>query len=110
MRTVIMKITYSSDGMSMSMSTGPTQILTEGSQMYEDFPVGSLLDSHFALPRAKKPNNSNKRKMMMPGIGEIDQVDDDDNDDGEVGMMEGDDEVTEDDLQNIVKMTEYIEK
>jgi hypothetical protein len=91
------------------MSTGPTQILTEGSQMYEDFPVGNLLDSHFALPRARKPNN-NKRKMVIPGGGEIDQGDDDDNDDGEIGMMDGDDEVTEDDVQNIVKMTEYIEK
>ena len=90
----------------MSMSTGPTQILTEGSQVYEDFPVG--IDSHFALPRARKPNN-NKRKMVL-GSGELIEQEDDDNDDGEMGIMEGDDEVTEDDVQNIVKMTEYIEK
>lgn len=84
-----MILTVDLDGMSMSMSTGPTQILTEGSQMYEEFPVGNLLDSHFALPaRARKPN-SNKRKTMMPGIGEIEQGDDDDNDDGDLGIMEG---------------------
>jgi hypothetical protein len=96
------------DGMSMSMSTGGAQMMGEGGQGYDDFSVGNLLESHFALPRARKPN---RRKAMMPGSAELEQQgDDDDNDDGEMGMAEGDDEVTEDDINNIVKMTEYIEK
>lgn len=93
----------------MSMSSAPTQILTESSQMYEDFSVGNFMESQFALPRARK-GNGNKRKLMMPG-SEMDQGDEEDNDDGDIsGMLEGDDEVTEEDVQNIVKMTEYIEK
>lgn len=73
-------------------------------QGFDDFP-GSLLESTFALPRMRKPN---KRKPTgLPS--DMDQDDDMDDDGGELGAGE-DDEVTEEDLQNIVKMTDYIEK
>jgi len=90
----------------MSMSTAPPHIMSEGGQGYEEFGVGGLLESHFALPRARKAGHRRK----IPGSGDMEPQDEDDNDDGDMGMAEGDDEVTEEDVQNIVKMTEYIEK
>ncbi|ODN03899.1 Protein bric-a-brac 1, partial [Orchesella cincta] len=94
--------TSMSDGMSMTVSGGNPMIDT--SQGFDDFP-GNLLESHFALPRIRK---SNKRKPTgMPA--EMEQDDDMEDDGMDLGTGE-DDEVTEEDLQNIVKMTDYIEK
>lgn len=90
------------DGMSMTVSGGNP--LVDSSQGFDDFP-GSLLESHFALPRMRKPN---KRKTAGGVPTELDHEDEME-DDGEMGAGE-DDEVTDEDLQNIVKMTDYIEK
>lgn len=88
----------------MSLTVSGGNPMLDSSQGFDDFP-GSLLESHFALPRMKKPN---KRKQTgMPS--DIEQDDDMDDDGGDMGTGE-DDEVTEEDIQNIVKMTDYIEK
>jgi len=88
---------------------GAAQMLQDGGGQYEDFALGNLLESHFAVPKGRK-NRKSKFLMGAPASGpaEIVQHEDDDVNDGtDVGE---DDEVTEEELQNIVKMAEYIEK
>lgn len=89
----------------MSMTVSGANTMMDSSQGFDDFP-GSLLESSFALPRVRKPN---KRKQTGLPSDNMDQDDELEDDGAEMGAGE-DDEVTEEDLQNIVKMTDYIEK
>lgn len=74
---------------------------------YDDFAFGNLLDPHFALGRGGKKS---KRKTPLPGGGTVQSDEQDDPDEEMEGdPLEGDD-ITAEDLANIVKMTDYIER
>ena len=79
---------------------------------FEDFNFGSLLDPHFTLGTSKVGNKKPKRKIVLPGGGTVqsDEHDLDQDDDMDADMMGEDDDVTAEDIANIVKMTDYIEK
>ncbi|CAG7826446.1 unnamed protein product [Allacma fusca] len=93
--------------MGMEASMGGAQLMSDtAGHSLEEFSIGNLLESHFAFPRGG--SKKNRRKMVISGqAAEIEQ---DDVEDEEAGELGEDDEVTEEDLQNIVKMTDYIEK
>ena len=93
--------------MGMYLFSGGAQLLPDTSgHSLDEFSIGNLLESHFAF--AQRGSKKNRRKMMVSGQStEIEQEEAEDDEAGDIG---DDDEVTEEDLQNIVKMTDYIEK
>ena len=90
--------------------SGQAQLLADSGHTFEDFSLANLLETHYSSPRSAKRIRRKMLNLPQGGamLGDMSMMEhDDDGDDGEIGE---DDEVTEEDIQNIVKMNDYIEK
>jgi len=97
----------------MNLSTH--QHMMGDEHQFDDFPLTNMLETHYTSPSpraSKKARRKGATAAATSGsghlLGDLNVMDTHDEDGGSDEF--DDDEVTEEDIQSIVKMTDYIEK